>query len=288
MKPPEYLYLIDGHSLFYQCYHGIGMNLHSPEGEPTKGTYGFTRKLVKLCTMIQPSYLAVALDGPKHELVRRQWYAEYKDKRHDKPDDVKIQLARIRDVCKALGVTTVQVKGWEADDVIATLARGCVSDEVHVCIASGDHDLYQLLDDPRITIVDSDGGTFLTGKELKLQKGYGPERVVDIKTLAGCGTDNVPGVKGVGEDTAIKLLKTYGSIQDIIVACSMRHGMVKGKIGENLVRAHADGTLKLCRKLVRLNDRLDLSGYDLKLEFNGLNFKAAGPLFRRLGFRSLE
>ncbi len=290
MKPPSLFYLLDGHSLLWRHFYAQGAPLTSLDGEPTKATFGFCQTLFRIVRLGKPKYLAVAMDGPRHKLVRRGWYEGYKANREKgELQEFAVQRKRVKQILEALNICTVQEEGWEADDVIASIARQYVSDEVHLRIVSRDHDLWRLLDDERVGIVvDPDTGEFLDRRGCVEQYGIGPELMEDMKTLAGCGGDNVPGVAGIAEKTACELLRAYKSFDAVLEAA--REGCLRltrklNAVGDCVAAAERDGTLKLSRKLVHLktNLRLELRAEDL--QFDAIDWNAVQPIFRELNFK---
>jgi len=216
------LTLIDGHALAYRAYFaltGAGTQTNrwvTSRGEPTAGTYGFTSILLSLLEKEKPEYLAVTFDTGK--TFRDDLYPAYKATRAKMPEDLRPQIDRIREVVRAFHIPIFEAEGFEADDVLGTLARRMSAAGTDVLILSGDRDLLQLVDE-RITVrlpgrslsesVDYNPARF---EELW---GFTPEKLVDYKALVGDTSDNIPGVKGIGEKTATELLKTFGSLDEI-------------------------------------------------------------------------
>jgi len=215
------LFLIDGHALAYRAYFaltraGDGSRWITKAGEPTAGTYGFVSVLLRLLEQQTPEYLAVSFDTGR--TFRDDLYSEYKATRDKMPDDLRLQLDRIRQVVLAFGIPILEAEGFEADDVLGTVARRAAEQGVRVVILSGDRDLLQLVDDS-IHVE-------LAGQKLSEAIDYGPQAVqdkfgvspaqlVDYKALVGDTSDNIPGVKGIGEKTAVSLIQQYGSLEAI-------------------------------------------------------------------------
>jgi DNA polymerase-1 len=218
------LYLIDGHALAYRTYFaltGMGGDRGSSRwvtksGEPTAGTYGFTSVLIKIMEQDQPDYLAVSFDLGR--TFRDDLFADYKGTREKMPDDLSVQIDRLYDVVRAFNIPILTAEGFEADDVLGTVAQTAAAEGAEVKIVTGDRDLLQLAD-KHITIN-------LAGQKLSEAVDYGPEEVkaryaltpkqyIDYKALVGDKSDNIPGVAGVGEKTATELLQQYGSLDKI-------------------------------------------------------------------------
>ncbi len=216
------LYLIDGHALAYRTYFaltGAGSDTSrwtTRSGEPTAGTYGFTSVLLKILQQDQPDYLAVSFDVGL--TFRHERYAAYKATREKMPDDLRRQIERLNEMVAAFNIPIFTAEGYEADDVLGTVARRAAAEGVSVKIITGDRDLLQLAD-KHITIN-------LAGQKLAEAEDFGPEEVkakygltpkvyIDFKALVGDKSDNIPGVAGVGEKTATELLQKYGSLDSI-------------------------------------------------------------------------
>ncbi|HRF50478.1 MAG TPA: DNA polymerase I [Anaerolineales bacterium] len=219
-KTRKTLYLIDGHGLAYRTYFALtaasdGSRWVTKSGEPTAGTYGFAVKMLDYLAE-GPDYLAVSFDLGR--TFRDDLFAEYKGTREKMPDDLRVQIERIQDLVRAFNAPILTAEGYEADDVLGTVARHAAEAGVDVVIITGDRDLLQLADE-RVTIR-------LAGQKLKDSKDYGPAEVkerfgltpieyIDYKALVGDTSDNIPGVPGVGEKTATELLQKYGSLDSI-------------------------------------------------------------------------
>ncbi|MGD2252431.1 MAG: DNA polymerase I [Anaerolineales bacterium] len=221
MPARDCLYLIDGHALAYRTYFALssiggGTQWMTQSGEPTAGIYGFTSVLLRLMEQESPELLAVAFDTGR--TFRDDLYAEYKATREKMPDDLRHQIDRIRQVVTAFGIPIFEAEGYEADDVLGTIARQAAAEGVEVVIITGDRDMLQLADE-HVTIQ-------LAGRRLADSVGYGPDKVqekfgvrpdqlVDYKAMVGDTSDNIPGVRGVGKKTAVSLLEQYGTLEEI-------------------------------------------------------------------------
>jgi DNA polymerase-1 len=255
------LYLIDAHALIFQVFHAIpGMT--SPSGMPTNAIFGFTRDLLFLRTEVRPDYLVCAFDvaGPT---FRDELYAEYKAHRAPMPDDLQLQIPEIHQLLEALHIPVVGLTGYEADDVIATLAVAGAKKGLDVFICTSDKDARQLIDD-RIRIYNLRKREMFDRAALERDWGVTPEQVVDLQALTGDSVDNVPGVAGIGVKTAAKLLQEYQTLDKLLAACAepapataKRGGSasaVRTALTPRLmekIRAAVD-TVALSRRLVRL------------------------------------
>lgn len=216
------IFLVDGHALAYRAYFaltGAGTQADrwvTSAGEPTAGTYGFTSILLSLLEKEKPEYLAVAFDTGR--TFRDDLYPEYKATRAKMPEDLRPQIERIREVVRIFRIPVLEAEGFEADDVLGTVARQAAREGNEVLILSGDRDLLQLVDD-RICVrlpgrsfsdsVDYDKARFLK------EWGFEPPQLIDYKAMVGDKSDNIPGVPGVGEKTATSLLQQYGSLDTV-------------------------------------------------------------------------
>jgi DNA polymerase I len=226
------LILIDGSSWLFRAFHALPP-LTNAQGEPTGAIYGLGSMLRKLNKDYAPERLCVVFD-PKGRTFRDDIYAEYKANRSETPEDLSAQFPWILQLLEAQGTPVLTVDGFEADDVIGTLAKQGESAGLEVLIVTGDKDMAQLVNN-RVKLLDTMKNRTLDAAAVREKFGVGPETIIDYLALMGDSSDNVPGVRGVGEKTAAKLLNEYGSLAQLIA----RADEVKGKVGENL-RAHLD------------------------------------------------
>jgi len=278
------LVLIDGHALAYRMYFALPLEAFTTQsGEPTNATWGFTRTLLELMQAESPpKYLAVSFD--LGATFRDELFDDYKGTREKMPDELDVQIGRIKQVIRALNIPILECEGFEADDVLGTIARQ-MRGQVPVHIITGDRDLLQLVDDntrvelpPRrqgatSEVYDADG--------VLAYLGVRPDQVVDYKALVGDTSDNIPGVKGIGDKTAVKLLAEYGTLANLYAHLDDLKGALRQKLADG--RESAELSYKLARIVtdapvtVKLEDCLTH------------DFDAAGvvALFRELEFRSL-
>ncbi len=221
------LYLVDAHSLIFQVFHAVP-EMTTPAGLPSNAVFGFTRDLLFLRNDRRPTYLVVAFDVGE-PTIRTELYADYKAHRAPMPDDLRLQIPMIHELLAAMRVPTVGIAGYEADDVIATLARVGAERGLDVFICSSDKDCRQLLSD-RVRIFNLRKREIFDPAALLAEWGVRPEQVIDFQTLVGDSVDNVPGAQGIGPKTASQLLQTYGSLDNLVA----RLDEIKGKKQENL------------------------------------------------------
>ncbi len=283
----ETLYLIDGHAIAYRAYFAITAGQDTsrwttPDGEPTAGTYGFASILLRLLENNHPDYLAVAFDIGK--TFRNELFPAYKGTRAKMPDDLRLQIGRMKELVDTLGVPRLEVEGYEADDVLGSTAKQMAAKGYDVKIITGDRDLLQLVDEH--IVVSLPGSKLSDSKDYTPQMvkdflGVTPEQVVDYKALVGDPSDNYPGIPGIGPKTAVTLLETYGTLDNIYANTDKLKGAVKTKIENNKESAY------LSQDLARI--RTDLPEYFRIEEASTANidFPAMDRLFRTLQFNTL-
>lgn len=204
--------LVDGSSYLYRAYHAFPP-LTNSQGEPTGAMYGVLNMLRSLIIQYKPSHVAVVFDA-KGKTFRDELYEEYKSNRPPMPDDLREQIAPLHEMVQAMGLPLLSISGVEADDVIGTLALKAAADGRDVLISTGDKDMAQLVT-PKITLINTMTNVILGPDEVKEKYGVPPELIIDFLALMGDSSDNIPGVPGVGEKTALGLLQGLGSLEDI-------------------------------------------------------------------------
>ncbi|MDR9391706.1 MAG: DNA polymerase I [Trueperaceae bacterium] len=206
-------YLLDGHAQIFRAYYAPFRELTTPDGRNVKAAYVFTQLLLNLLGQ-DPTYFAVAFDVSDETTFRKDAYAAYKENRDATPEDLGDQIGLVRAILDDLHVPILERQGFEADDVIATIADRLPAD-VELRIVSKDKDLHQILN-AHVGLYDPKDGTLLFGPDLLEAKGYTPEQAVEVQTLVGDATDNIPGVPGIGTKTAAKLVAQYGSADAVL------------------------------------------------------------------------
>lgn len=230
MKKPANIYLVDGNSYVYRAYHAI-RGLSNSKGFPTNAVYGFVNTLLKIIREKEPDALVVSFDSPL-PTDRHRVYEEYKAQRPPAPDDLVVQMPYIKRIVQALGIRICEVPGYEADDVLATLAVRSASEGVDAYIVSGDKDMLQVLNE-HVWIYDPVKDRVVGREDVLKRFGVPPERVPEIMALTGDTADNIPGVKGIGEKTACEILKEH-TIEDILASPGLiRRERLRRLIEEN-------------------------------------------------------
>jgi DNA polymerase-1 len=274
------LFLIDGHSQMYRAYHAI-KGLTGPGGRPTNAIYGFVAMLRRLIADHAPSHIATAFDleGPT---FRSELAEDYKANRAPMPADLIDQVPWVRRACEALGVPVLSREGFEADDVIGTLAKQGAAAGFEVAIVTGDKDLLQLVGGPVRVFNPRDDGTWFDAAAVVDKLGVTPDRVVDLLGLMGDAVDNIKGVPGIGEKGARDLIGQYGSLDALIAAAAE----VPQKRYREALLANTQAALQ-SRELARIRTDVPLE-VDLEgLRYRGAVRDACYELFLELGFRSL-
>ena len=271
------LYIIDGHAHIYAAYYApMSQRLTSPSGEPTKATYIFTAAILGLIQRHEPDMLAVALDS-KAPTFRTEIYTEYKANRPPMPDDMPAQIDRIEQILEAMNIPILRLDGFEADDIIGTLAKKAAKRGIETYICAKDKDMYQLVDE-HTYIFDMKKGEVLDDDALFEKYKIHPRDFIDVLALQGDASDNVPGVPLIGEMNAVKLIQQYGSLDKLY-----KHAdEVTGKRGENL-RSFKEQAY-LSKELVTINCKapLKIDYKDLALE--KFNEPELSRIFTELGF----
>jgi DNA polymerase-1 len=227
------LLLLDGHSLAYRAFFALPVeNFSTTDGQPTNAVYGFTAMLINVLRDEAPTHVGVTFDVSKSNF-RHEAFADYKATRSETPSDFKGQVSLVREVLDALRIPVVTAEGFEADDVIATLATQAAADDMDVLIVTGDRDAFQLVND-RITVLYNSRGVSdmrrMTPEAVQEKYGLSPAQYPEFAALRGDPSDNLPGIPGLGEKTATKLIQEYGDIEGLVAHVDE----VKGKVGDNL------------------------------------------------------
>src|SRR5712692_7308977 len=214
----ETIVLIDGHAMIHRAFHALPESLTNSSGEPVNATFGFTNMLIKALTDIQPEYIALTFDRPT-PTFRHEQFAAYKAQRPSLPDNMRPQFGRIREVVQAFGIPIYEKDGFEADDVLGTLSVQAAQQGVDTIIYTGDMDTLQLVNEHVTVKVAKRGISEITEYDeeaVKARYGLVPAKLPDFKGLVGDTSDNIPGVPGIGEKTASKLIDSYGSLEGVL------------------------------------------------------------------------
>ncbi len=242
--PYKHLYLVDGSGYIFRAFFGIPP-MRRPDGTPVNAVFGFTNMLLKLRDDMEADGIAVIFDAGRSSF-RNEFYKEYKAQRPDAPEDLVPQFALIREATDALNLPQVEMKGYEADDLIATYARQAKEQGIEVTIVSSDKDLMQLVE-PGISMLDPMKNKAIGPDEVFEKFGVKPDRVIDVQALAGDSVDNVPGVPGIGIKTAAQLINEYGDLESLLE----RAGEIKQPKRREKLQENAD-LARISKRLVEL------------------------------------
>jgi DNA polymerase I len=282
--PRRTILLLDGHSLAFRAFYALPDTLRTQTGQLTNAVYGFTSMLIKLLADRRPDAIVVAFDKGR-DVARTAAYAEYKANRSAPPEEFRPQVELIKQVLASLEVPVVEVAGVEADDVLATLARRAVVDGYHAYVVTGDRDAMQLVDE-HLTVLYTLRGISevaeMTPAAVEERYGVAPPAYVEVAALRGDNSDNLPGVPGVGDKTAAKLVRQFGDIPGVYAHLDE----VSGKKVPAMLAEHRD-QVEVNRQVMRLRDDvpLDLDPTDLAL--GAIDVARVRELFGSLEFRAL-
>ncbi|MCX7663986.1 MAG: DNA polymerase I [Gemmataceae bacterium] len=274
------VYVLDTHSIIFQMFHAIP-HMSSPNGRPTNAVFGVVRDLMNIFEQVKPEYFLCAFDlsGPT---FRDELSPSYKKNRTPPPDELVAQIPMIEEVLKCMNIPHLAKEGYEADDVMATIARIGEEQGYQVVLCTTDKDCRQLITD-HVSLYNLRKKLFFDAQTLKEEWGITPQQVIDYQSLVGDSADNVKGVKGIGEKTAAKLLNDFGSIDNILV----RLNEVKPQRIQDAIReSYQSGELELARKLVTLNRNVPLT-----IDWEGWyrrawNYEKLYELFVEFGFKT--
>ena len=267
------LYIIDASAYIHRAYHAI-RPLTTSTGIPTNAVYGFIKLINKIKNEQKPDYIAVCFDHPSKNF-RHQLSPVYKANRKQIDEDLIKQMPIARQAVRAMQLASFEVAGFEADDIIGTVAKKAEKEGIKVVIVTGDKDLFQLVND-NIHIWNESKNIMFDSQKVYEKYGLYPDKIVDMLALMGDNCDNVCGVKGIGEKTAVKLINTYGSVEDIIANAES----IKGKISQ-AIKDGANDVL-LSKKLVQLelNVPIDVSVEQMKFNNNLFEIETAKDFFK--------
>jgi DNA polymerase-1 len=273
------LYIIDGHAHIYAAYYARMRPITSPSGELTTATLIFTNAMVGLIQRQKPDMLVVAMDS-KEKTFRSDIYPEYKAHRKPMPDDMPAQIDRIEQILNAMNVPILRIGGFEADDIIGTVAKKAGSEDIDTYICTKDKDMLQLLDEHTF-MYDIKTGNVTNPQTMLADMGISPQQFIDCLALQGDTADNIPGIPGVGEFNAIKWIQKYGSLDNLYEHAEE----LKGKRAESL--RNCKELAYLSKKLATIDCNVPIPvGYD-DLALKKFNEPELTSLFTELGFNRL-
>lgn len=282
------LIVVDGNSIMNRAFYGImgSKMLMTKDGTYTNAVYGFLAIIFKVIDELQPDYIAVAFDL-KAPTARHKMYEGYKANRKGMPNELAEQMPIIKDILKCMNITIIEKEGYEADDVLGTLARIGEQQGLEVTILSGDRDTFQLATDkvtiriPRTKAGKTEVDNFDRNKVLEIY-GVEPKQLIEVKGLQGDASDNIPGVPGVGEKTALNLIKEYSSIEDLYKSIENGTATVKGKLKENLINNKE--LAELSKFLGTINVEVPINEKIEELKVKEWNNEEVLNIFKELNF----
>ena len=277
--------LIDGHSMAYRAFFALpSENFTTAQGQHTNAIYGFATMLLSLLTTEKPTHVAVAFDVSR-KTFRSEIFPEYKANRAKTPDEFRSQMSYLHDLVSAFGITTFEVDGFEADDIIATIAKQAEREDADVFICTGDRDSFQLVNEKTTVLYPKRGVSDLarmTPQAVQEKYGMSPEQYPDFAALRGDPSDNLPSVPGVGEKTAAKWIVEYGSLHELIANIDK----LGGKVGQSL-RDSVNDVIRN-RELTQLVANVPIELSIDALAWSGVDESKTNPLFEKLEFKTLK
>ena len=279
------LLLIDGHSMAYRAFYALPVeNFKSSTGQPTNAIYGFASMIINLIKEERPTHIAVAFDVSR-KTFRSEKFPEYKAQRASTPDEFRSQLSHINELITGFGIKFFGIEGYEADDIIATLAKSAEKKGFEVAICTGDRDAFQLVTQHITVLYPKKGVTEMsrmTPAAVFEKYGLTPTQYPDFAALRGDPSDNLPSVPGVGEKTATKWIVDYKSLENLLEHAAE----IPGKVGESL-RANIE-SIKLNRVLTHLLDNVDIPAGVDDLSWEGFDGQLVNKLFDALEIKALK
>ena len=279
------LLLIDGHSMAYRAFFALpAENFTTAQGQHTNAIYGFATMLLSLLSTEKPTHVAVAFDVSR-KTFRSEIFPEYKANRAKTPDEFRSQMSYLHELVTAFGITTFEVEGFEADDIIATISKQAERENAEVFICTGDRDSFQLVNEKTTVLYPKRGVsdlTRMTPEAVQEKYGMSPEQYPDFAALRGDPSDNLPSVPGVGEKTAAKWIVEYGSLHELIANIDK----LGGKVGQSL-RDSVNDVIRN-RELTQLVANVPLELSIDALAWSGVDENKTNPLFEKLEFKTLK
>ncbi len=280
MQDKPEIFLVDVSGFIFRAYYAIRSNLTNSKGQPTNAVFGVAQMLTKLIQDTSPRYLGLVFDVSRRSF-RTELYPDYKGHRPDPPEDLVPQFALVQQLAKAMGLKILEKENYEADDLLGTLARRFSEAGHPVRIVTSDKDLMQLVNE-RVTLLDTWKNKTIGIEEVKERFGVEPEKVIEVLGLAGDSSDNVPGVPGVGEKTAMQLIQQFGSIEGVLSCLDE----VKGKKRKENLENFADQA-RLSKTLVTIDTDVEFPLKPEDIAWNGPAVETLVDFYREMEFTRL-
>lgn len=272
------LYLIDGSSYIFRAYYAI-RHLSNSKGFPTNAVYGFTAMLFKFLKDYEPTHLGIVFDS-KGKTFRDDIYPLYKANRSAPPEDLVPQFEKIFEMVEAFNIPQIQLEGYEADDLIGTISKNVEKGDAKVVLVTGDKDFCQLVSE-KVSLLDTMKNKITGIDEVKEKYGVSPDRVIDVFALAGDAVDNIPGVKGIGEKTAVSLISKFGSLDELFKNLDDITKRQKTLLEEKREDA------ELSKELVTIKTDIDIETDLNKFQYDGFDQEKLRAIFQELEFKNL-
>lgn len=280
---PRTIYLIDGSSYLYRAYYGVKANLTSPQGLPTKAIYGFAQMLHKVLKEKNPRYVCVVFDAPGKKF-RHEMYDDYKKRREIMPEDLIVQVDYIKRLIDLLGIPRWEEPQYEADDLIASAVRWAKESGYNVVVVSGDKDLHQLIESPQVLQWDPQRDIWYDEKAVEEKVGVPPSKIADFLAIVGDKSDDVPGIPGIGEKGAVKLLRNYSRLEELLEAARRGELSAEASLQKRLLEHEQEAILS--KKLVLLRDDLAGTVSLERFEKKDPDLEGLKGFYEKLGFKS--
>lgn len=287
------LLIIDTFNFLHRAYHALPKTFKDQNGNPTNAIYGVTSMLINIFDSLQPDYAVAAVDGKDEETFRAKAFEQYKAHRKPMDAELAVQIDPVLSIIDSFGIKRIVVEGYEADDVIGTIVTRFSSDpDLDIILASNDRDMWQLIKDNVLILLPNtqDNVQWLGKKEADARLGFDTKYITDYKGLKGDTSDNIPGVKGIGDKTASSLIDVYGTLEEIYAhIAEIKPDSVRKKLIEGRESAFMSKELATIVKDVPFEFELSQGRFtqfnkvDVKRELEKYNFKS---LIRRLGFET--
>jgi DNA polymerase-1 len=271
--------IIDGNPYIHRAYHAL-KHLYIKGSYKVNAVYGFLKLLFKLLNMFKPDYILICFDYPS-KYFRHSLFKEYKSTRKPLDQSLIKQMKIIREGITALNIMQLEIKGYEAEDLIATIVtKNSFENNIQTIIVSGDKDILQLINNDKVRVWDDSKHIMYSTQQVKTKYGVTPKQLVDVLSLSGDNVDNIPGVKGIGIKTAIKLIQQFGSIENIFSNINF----IKGNINKLLILGKYNAILS--KKLIQLNTKVPFYFNLEHFKNENMDVQKARYFFKKYKFNS--
>jgi DNA polymerase-1 len=273
-------FIVDGNAYIHRVYHALPL-LFTSDNRQVNAVYGFVKLLLKIKNSFNPDYMAVCFDYPAKNF-RHEIFKDYKANRKPLDEALISQMPIAREATRALNIAGVEIKGYEADDLIATITENNKeNDGVQTVIITGDKDILQLAEDENVLVWNYSKDIMYDAKKVEEKYGVMPKQLSDVFALMGDASDNIPGIKGIGEKTAVKLIEKFGNLENVL----QNADSVKGNIGKLL--SHGKEQALLSRKLIELDKCVPLDYKFGEFANKDIDVGKAIPFFEKYEFKGL-